>query len=172
MKKAILFCSLLVMLLTSVAFAAMPRDEMYVGGVGAGVTLGYVRSVLGEPADVRRHQNEGIKGVVFTYSDSFRVVARARVSEKTPEDEMVVTGFWLSDASLATPGGIKVGMSYGKDVADRFGPGREVVDGQGNIRYVYEEDPEIFFSFYVDKEDEDTIIVIQQETNWNTICSR
>ena len=81
MKKAILFCGLLVMLLTSAVFAAMPRDEMYVGGVGAGVTLGYIRSIYGEPADIRRHQNEGIKGVAYIYSDSFRVMARARAGE-------------------------------------------------------------------------------------------
>ena len=171
MKKPIFICSLLVMLLTSVAFAEMPRDEMYVGGVGAGVTLGYVKSIYGEPMNIRRHENEGIRGVVYIYSDSFRVMARAWISDKIPEDEMTVVSFWLSDASLATPSGIKVGMSYEKDVASRFGPGRETVDGRG-LKYVYEQDPEIFFSFHVDNDDEDTIVIIRQETNWNAICSR
>ena len=165
MKKVLLFCSLFLMLLTSVAFAAMPRDEMYVGGVGAGVTLGYVRSVCGEPMEIKRHRNEGIKSVIYIYSKAFRVVARDWARDEKPEDELVVTGFWLSDSSVATPSGITIGMSYENDVVSRFGAGREVVDGQGNITYIYEEEPEIQFKFLVDK-DEDTIVAINQETGW------
>ncbi len=167
MKKIFLFCSLFLMLLTSAAFAAMPRDEMYVGGVGAGVTLGYVRSVCGEPMEVKHHRNEGIKSVVYVYSKAFRVTARVWARDEKPEDELVVTGFWLSDSSLATPSGITVGMSYEKDVESKFGPGREVM--RGDFKYIYDEEPGVQFQFYVDEEDKDTIVAISQETDWTIV---
>ena len=44
MKKILMLCSLFIMFLTSIALAKMPREEMYVGGVGAGVSTALVGS--------------------------------------------------------------------------------------------------------------------------------
>lgn len=165
MKKIFIIAGLLLMLMTTVTFANMPREEMYIGGVGAGVSLGYVRQVYGEPVDIKRFKGDGMRTVTFIYSDAFSIIGRTGISDNRPEEEIIVAGFTCTDPYLATKGGIRVGMSYENDVVRKYGPGREFTNRNGDLMYIYDGGRGMQFCFYVD-DDGDTIWKIYQGTEW------
>ena len=69
--KLIAFFVFLILLVSSVALAhSMTREEMYVGGIGPGCTLGYVQEVYGEPMD-KKEFAEKIVQTGETYLDIF-----------------------------------------------------------------------------------------------------
>ena len=121
MKKMLLAIVLLLLLCQSIAWAHwMPREEMYVGGVGAGCTLEYVTSIYGEPQEKRWFNTAGVRGVTYIYSDAFSITGRTGKDDLRQEEELLVVGFSLKDNSLATPNGLTVGMPY-ETVSAMFG---------------------------------------------------
>ena len=166
MRNCFITALFLALLIPSVSFAEMPREEMYVGGVGAGCTLGYVREIYGEPDDVRYFSGEGIKSISYIYSDGFSISGRVFSRDERPEEDYVVVGFKLSDPDLATPSGIRVGMSYWDDVVSKFGEGKRFISFSDELMYIYKGDRMMSFSFVLDDDDEDTIIGIHQGTDW------
>ena len=165
MKKIFIIAGLFLMFMTTVAFAKMPREEMYIGGVGAGVSLGYVKQVYGEPADIKRFNGEGIRAVTFVYSDTFSITGRTGSRDNRPEEDLIVVGFTCTDPYLATKGGIRVGMSYENDVVRKYGSGRAFTNRDGELMYIYDGGRGMQFCFYVD-DDGDTIRKIYQGTEW------
>lgn len=125
-SKLIAFVVFFSLLMSSVAFAHnMPREEMYVGGVGAGCTLGYVKDIYGEPIEKSDFSTQWLHLVTYKYSESFSITGRCFANENLPENEMLVAGFVLKDNSLSTPSGIQVGSSY-EEVIQKFGSGEDV----------------------------------------------
>lgn len=135
-SKLAAFIVLFSMLVSSVAFAHnMPREEMYVGGVGPGCTLGYVKEIYGEPIDKIESTTDWLHIVTYKYSESFSITGRSFAEENIPENEMMVAGFVLKDNSLSTPSGIRVGSPY-EEVIHKFGYGDEV-KLSGNTYYCF-----------------------------------
>ena len=152
MKRMFVLTSLFVMLLTSAAFASynsMPRTAMYIGGIGSGCTVGYVKSVYGEPADKDWFEGEGVRVVTLIYSDTFKVMARTSRSNPADEDDMIVSGFTCTAPSLQTPFSVSVGMPFTK-VSGKFGPGRKSTNQQGEEFHYYTSGG-VEMDFYVDK---------------------
>ena len=134
--KLIAFFVFLSLLVSSVALAhSMTREEMYVGGVGPGCTLGYVQEVYGEPMDKKEFADNWIHVVTYIYSENFSVTGRYMTGDDIPEKDINVTGFTLKDNSLATPSGIRVGTPY-QEVVQKFGSG-DVVHISGKTYYCY-----------------------------------
>ena len=52
-----------------------PLSEAYIGGVGPNCTLGYVKSIYGEPKSKRWFNTDGVRGVAYYYSPSYQVTA-------------------------------------------------------------------------------------------------
>ena len=151
MKRILVLAGLFVMLLTSAAFAArssMPRSAMYIGGVGSGCTVGYVKSIYGEPADEDWFEGEGVRVVTLLYSDAFKVMARTSLRNPVDEDEMIVCGFTCTDPSFKTPFGVGVGMPFSK-VSDKFGPGGKTTNHRGEVFHYYSAGA-VETDFYID----------------------
>ncbi len=150
MKRILIILSLLLLTCPVPALAHwMPRSEMYVGGVGAGCTMGYVKSVYGEPKEKRWFDTDGVRGVTYRYSDTFSVTGRTGSTDPREEEELEVVGFSLKEDSLATPSGLTVGIPY-ETVAALFGPGEESRLG-GRLSYSYTaRNQAVELTFYVD----------------------
>ncbi len=130
------FCAAF-LLFQAVAFAhSMPREELYAGGVGIGCTLGYVKSVYGEPKEEQRYEGDGIRNVTYIYSPTFSITGRAGISDDRDDEELIVVGFTLTDRSMATPSGVRVGMPYSA-VRQRFGSVKKCKFYNGEEAYVY-----------------------------------
>ncbi len=126
-----------VLLCQAVAFAhSMPREELYAGGVGIGCTLGYVKSIYGEPEDERLYEGDGIRSVTYIYSPAFSITGRTGIEDDRDDEELTVVGFTLTDRSMATPSGIRVGMPYSA-VRERFGGVEKLKFYNGEEAYVY-----------------------------------
>lgn len=139
MKRILFLCLTIFLLCQTAVFAhTMTRDEMYVGGVGRGCSLGYVVSVYGEPADKEELRGDGIWSVTYIYSPTFSITARGGAKETRPESELRVVGFSCKDAYLKTPSGLAVRMPYSA-VVQKFGEATMAkVDSDGRKMYLYD----------------------------------
>ncbi len=164
-KRVVLVCSFF-LFFCSVAFASMPPEEMFVGGVGVGCTMGYVEEIYGRPYGKQRYEGEGIRTVTYLYHGGFRVTGRTGIRDDRDDEDMIVVGFRLTGTDLKTPSGIGVGMSYWDDVVPLFGEGKRFVNYKGELSYIYQGSRMMEFSFKLDLGDEDTIIEIYQGTDW------
>lgn len=164
MKRMILVLGLVLLLCQSLVFAHwMPREEMYVGGIGAGCTLGYVKSVYGEPKEKKWFHSDGVRGVTYIYSDAFSVIGRTGGNDPREEDDLLVVSFSLKDNSLATPSGLTVGMPY-ETVAGMFGRvEKSTFYGRISYSYAVPKSP-VELTFYVD--DKDIITEIYEGTEF------
>ena len=174
MKKIFMLAAILLLTNFSAAYAnSMPREEMYVGGVGYGVTLGYVKDIYGEPLERDIFDGDGIRNVTWIYSSYFSVTARTRSGDSSPEENLTVVGFSLKHSFLPhenpdspkTPSGITVGMNY-NEVVKLWGRG-ELYEYDGRKGYFYvPSDSQIpmTMTFYVD--DNGTITEIELGTDW------
>ena len=141
MKRIVICCCFVWMLFQSVAIAHnMPEEEMAIGGVGYGCTLGYVKSIYGEPQEKKWIRNGELK---YIYSSSFVVIGWRYYPYDQEEDNMAVGGVILSDNSLATPSGFTVGMPY-QSVVNAFGEG---IDYNKNGVYHYHPKRKRAYSF-------------------------
>ena len=144
---------------------SMPREEMYVGGVGYGCKLGYVKELYGEPLERKEFVGDGVRIVTYFYSKYFSVTTRTAAEDISPEERFSVVGFSLKDNSLSTPSGFTVGMNY-NEVVKLFGRG-ELYEYNGRTGYFYvpsDSGKPITLTFYVD--DMDTITEIELGTDW------
>lgn len=143
MKKILLLCFAVLLLCQATAFAhTMPKEEMYIGGVGFGCTLGYVKDIYGEPQEIiwKETGKSGTKMgityyVTYKYSDAFKVIGRKHERDSSPEDEITVVSVILKDNSLSTPSGFTVGMPYAA-IVEIFGEGQKYTH-QGRTWYDY-----------------------------------
>jgi len=150
LRRIFLVLGLAILMFQSIAFAHwMPREEMYVGGVGAGCTLGYVKSIYGEPKEKRWFNSDGVRGVTYKYSNTFSVTGRTGNQDPRAEDDLIVVGFSLKDSSLSTPSGLTVGIPY-ETVAGMFGRVKKSTYN-GRISYSYPAPKSLLeMTFYVD----------------------
>ena len=114
----------------------MPISESFVGGVGPGCTLGYVKSVYGEPVDKKWFNTDGVRGVGYIYSENFRITGRTWYKDTRPEDDLIVVGYTLTNNSLSTESGLTVGIPY-STVAGMYGYGQKFVNKEGRVSYIY-----------------------------------
>ncbi len=139
MKRILFLCAAIFLLCQTAALAhTMTRDEMYVGGVGRGCSLGYVASVYGEPADKKEFRGDGIRSVTYIYSPTFSITAVGGARDVQPESDLRVNGFSCKDAYLKTPSGLAVRMPYSAVVV-KFGEATMTkVDEDGRKMYIYD----------------------------------
>ena len=156
MKKLFALATALLFVMLSTTQAeiyphCMPLEEMSVGGVGYGTSLGYVKEIYGEPVDKKIFTGDGVRVVTWIYSEYFSVTARTSAEDTTPEDNLQVVGYSLKNNSLSTPAGLTVGMSYHK-VVMLWGRG-ELVEDDGRRGYFYvpaSSQLPVTLTFYVD----------------------
>ncbi len=167
MKRIFILMTGLLFAFQAIAFAhTMPREEMYVGGIGSGCSLGYVKSVYGEPKGKNWFDSYGVKGVTYVYSAAFHVTGWTSSKNPSAEDDILVAGFTLKDNSLSTPSGITVGMPYQK-VVEKFGEVKKYTyNGKNFYAYVTQntDGPAVQISFYVDEKG--TITEINEGTDY------
>ena len=113
-----------------------PLSEAYIGGVGPNCTLGYVKSIYGEPKSKRWFNTDGVRGVAYYYSPSYQVTGRTWTKNAIPEDEFPVVGYTVKANNLSTPSGITVGVPY-STVEKMYGPGQRYVE-KGKVKYLYD----------------------------------
>ncbi|MDO5297543.1 MAG: hypothetical protein Q4F00_13115 [bacterium] len=150
MKRIATFCCALGLMCTGLAQAHwMPKEEMKVGGIGAGSTLAEVEKTFGKPQKIKRLDEGWIRVVIYEYSPDFQVTARVPSEEKCSEKNMPVVGFRLRNNSLATPSGITVGMPYSV-VEGKFGAVERSTD-EPRASYSYQaKNSAVEMTFYVD----------------------
>ena len=167
MRKIFWLATILVFV-TSFAQASansMPVSEMYVGGVGYGTSLGYVKEIYGEPVDKRTFTGDGVRIVAWIYSEYFSVTARTGADDFSPEEDLPVVSFTLKNNSLSTPSGLTVGMNY-NEVVKMWGRG-EYFESEGGRSYFYvpaDSQIPMTLTFYVDADA--TITEIQLGTDF------
>lgn len=156
MKKFFTFATALLFVMLSTAQAeiyphCMPLEEMSVGGVGYGTSLGYVKEIYGEPVDKKIFTGDGVRVVTWIYSEYFSVTARTFAEDTTPEDNLQVVGYSLKTNALSTPAGLTVGMSY-NEVVKHWGRGELVDDGDRRGYYYVPASSQlpVTLTFYVD----------------------
>lgn len=165
MKRILLLCFVVLLLCQTVAFAksepikqTIPKEEMYIGGIGLHATLGYVKSIYGEPAE-KKGENDQYNllnyNIFLNYSPNFIVygVTGRRQKNRKEEDDVRVWGVVIKDNSLTTPSGIAVGMPY-KAVVDLFGETPEKRTAKGGVYHeygIYYQGGESTMSFHVDE---------------------
>lgn len=112
----------------------LPESEMYIGGVGEGCTLEYVKACFGEPKEKKWFNNGSLRGVRYIYGPAFSVTGRVPADDARGENEMTVTNVTLQASNLSTPGGITVGIPFAT-VSGQYGLG---VRNQYGSQLVYE----------------------------------
>lgn len=128
----------------------MPESETYVGGVGPGCTLSYVKSIYGEPDHKSWFNSDGVRGVTYEYGSKFRITGRTGSNDSRAEDDLIVCGYDLKANNLATPSGITVGVPY-KTVAGMYGSGAQLKSG-GKVGYSYDFSDMREMSLYVNSD--------------------
>ena len=130
---------------TSSVKPKMPHSEWNVGGVGYGCTLGYVKSVYGEPQEkiiLGVSTNGSLRNVKYIYSPTFEIWG---VGTKAEED-LKVFGFKCTDSTLQTPSGFHVGMPYSA-LTKKYKSGKKIVR-KGRTFYQHD-----CLHFYVDEQE-------------------
>ena len=143
MKRILMLCFAALLFCQTVSFARqIPREEIYIGGLSTGCSMGYVQSVYGAPQkkewrEDRRHPRTGVYYVTYEYSPAFRVIGRTTKGQGYEEElDARVYFVIIEDDSLSTPSGITVGMPY-KAVAEMFGESQKRVPTSNDAFYQY-----------------------------------
>lgn len=118
----------------------LPKDELVIGGIGYGGTLGYVREIYGEPEEIRTYQKKGVKGITYIYSKHFIVSARAKLEENLPDESYPVVGFMVSENSMKTETGTRVGLPFKEAIEDKYGKGLQYKTENDETFYQYQFD--------------------------------
>ncbi|MCH4188650.1 MAG: hypothetical protein LKF74_08235 [Megasphaera sp.] len=137
MKKIILTIIALALSISCSFAHWLPESETFVGGVGYGCTLEYVKSIYGEPSNKRWFNTDGVRGVTYSYGPLFSVTGRTWDKDQKPEGELTVTGYTLKANNLATPSGLTVGIPY-ETVANMYGSVPKWTSHDGRTGYIYE----------------------------------
>lgn len=138
-KKVFMSICLVAMMFTiqpAVSFAHwLPESEMSIGGIGYGCTMGYVKSIYGEPVEKKWFNNDGFRGVRYIYSASFSVTGRVADNDPMPEDELPVKNIYSAASNLSTPNGITCGIPVAT-LTGMYGKG-DVKNISGRMFYYY-----------------------------------
>jgi hypothetical protein len=142
MKKLCLTILLSCLCCFGVFAHSMTSSELAVGGVTLGSTLGYVKSVYGEPSQVETSSNpmgsSRMYRAVYVYGPLLTISGRTLGDGTENENEYAVYEVALRANNLSTPSGIMVGMPYSKVVA-LFGQGKYYYDNSKGLGgYVYQ----------------------------------
>jgi len=95
-RKILLSTLFSLIMLVSTALASVPESELSIGGIGIGNSGGYVRSVYGNPDEVKNYN----WGAIWRYG-SFKVIL---------EKNKVISLESRGNNGLSTPAGVSVGM--------------------------------------------------------------
>ncbi len=141
-KLTMLVC-VAMFLMNGVCLASVRDDQIALGGVPIAATQDYVRSVYGEPSNIKKVSADM---VVWQYGDSFDVRFRyMRINTSGYH----VTGIRSERANgIATPDGITVGDSVDK-MWDMLGEHDYVYPHKGFDVYEYYAEPYRKMSFFV-----------------------
>ena len=143
MKKKlllILICIFALNISTSSAAKKFNVDSAAIGGITIGAGSEYIKSIYGEPGNIRVHESEqDVKTETWYYGDSFQIDIV----------EGIVTSLVTSGANgLTTPEGITVGMNK-KDMTSKYGKPTQS-DKYGNRAiYTYKSDNGVEMLFVV-----------------------
>lgn len=169
MKRIFMICCAVLLLCQTTSLARqMPKEEISIGGLTIGCTMGYVESLYGAPPqkkwqEDRSHPRTVVYYITYEYSPTFNVIGRTTKGQSY-EDEQNAKLYSVSvkDDSLSTPSGITVGMPY-KAVAEMFGeaPKRTFPNGQsfymhsfrGSDMYFYVNAEEIITEIHISPQD-------------------
>ncbi len=117
----------------------LPKDELVIGGVGYGGTLGYVKEIYGEPGEIRTIQKKGVKEIIYVYSKDFKISGRSPVDLNLREEDYPVIGFLVATNTMKSDSGIRVGMAYQK-LEEQYGTGLKYETEDKEIFYRYDFD--------------------------------
>lgn len=112
-KRIMLATICCLIMLAGTALASVPASELSIGGIGVGASGSYVRSVYGNPDNIRSYS----WGEIWKYG-SFEIVL---------ENNTVLSLKSTSNNGLGTPAGLAVGMKV-STAYDLYGK----PDSQGN----------------------------------------
>lgn len=120
---------------------SMPASELAVGGISLRSTLGYVKSVYGEPAQIQSSVNPmgnlNVYVATYGYGPLLTIGGRTFGSGSQNENEYKVYEVTLKANNLSTPSGLTVGMPYAA-VITLFGKGEYYYNtSMGMGGYVY-----------------------------------
>jgi len=99
MKKILLLTICCMIVFIGTVMASVPASELAIGGIGIGASGSYVRSVYGNPDDVKSYS----WGEIWKYG-SFELVF---------EKDTVLSLKSVGNNGLSTPAGLAVGMKIG-----------------------------------------------------------
>ena len=99
MKKILLSTICCMIMFIGTVMASVPASELAIGGIGIGASGSYVRSVYGNPDDVKSYS----WGEIWKYG-SFELVF---------EKDTVLSLKSVGNNGLSTPAGLAVGMKIG-----------------------------------------------------------
>lgn len=140
----------------------LPETEYVLGGIGYGCTMGYVRSIYGEPMQKKWFNNDGFRGVQYIYSRDFSVTARVADNDPMPEDDLPVKNVRSALNNICTPTGIAVGIPV-TTLTGMYGKG-EKKDYSGRVFYYYKlENTNRSMSFYINNAGFITEIIYAEE---------
>lgn len=129
MKKICLCIVSFLVLVSSHVFADIPKEEMYIGGIGIGTDREYVIQNYGSATLIEKYKNRNNEDIVEEYYgliDSRFKQYEITISYKNNK----VTAVWVRTDTLSTPKGLKCNMvedninMYGK--ADEMGGGKNI----------------------------------------------
>lgn len=117
--------------INSIAFANVPYDKVSIGGVGPGSSIGYVKSIYGEPSSTNY---DTPTSATYEYGNSF-------VLTSNPKDSQTIyTVFSSAHNGLNTPDGVGVGMKESV-LEEKYGPCERIGNVDGVTYYHYAMDP-------------------------------
>ena len=118
----------------------MTVEEMALGGIAPGMTMGEVITAKGEPAKVDRMDGEGVRLYKYYYGPAVKpdlvVSALAYRDDQRPEKALPVRAYELQTNAVASPAGITVGTDY-QQVVELFGAGEMQKGYKGLTNYIY-----------------------------------
>ncbi len=127
MKRFLMICCAVLLLCQTTSLARqLPKEEISIGGLTIGCTMGYVESLYGAPPqkkwqEDRRHPRTVVYYITYEYSPTFKVIGRTTKGQSyEDEQDAKIYSIIVKDDSVSTPSGITVGMPY-KVVAEMFG---------------------------------------------------
>ncbi len=159
MKRILMLCCAVLLLGQTMAFAhEMPDEEMRLGGIAAGDTLGYVKMIFGDPSSKNGFDSTDYHMMLYMYSPTFMVEGLTPKTNPLSEQEMCVCNIILKDNSLMTPSGISVGTAY-ENVFAMFGKSSRESHIRGTNSYYYNGNGK-YIAFIVDDKGIITSIVV------------
>lgn len=152
MKRILMLCCAVLLFCQTVAFAhEMPDEEMYIGGITVGDTLGYAKLIMGAPEQIIRQKYTEKRDVEYLYShEKLLVRGEMEWEKKVEEDDLIIWNISIHDNQWTTPSGMTTGMPYAEVVA-LFGESSKVHRTMKHEMHLYKGQKRNM-SFFVDSQ--------------------